>query len=251
MPCGTTPGSRRNRRAYVRATCSRPRRRSCGDHGVIGAVRTPFGRLGGGLAGTPRPSSARSRSAPRSSASGIEPARSRVRRHGTGAPGGRRAGARAAGGDRRGDPEGGAGGHDQQGVRLVDPRDRARRPDDPRRAARRRRHRRDGVDVERAVPACRRRASGTSSATARSSTTWSSTVSRRRSTGSTWWSRPRSSRASSGSPARIRTPGRSARTSVPRLRRTPAASRRRSSRWATSSPTSGSAATRPSRSSLR
>ena len=52
-----------------------------------------------------------------------------------------------------GHPEGGSRRHDQQGVRVVDPRDRDRRPDDPRRRARRRRHRRDGVDVERAVPA--------------------------------------------------------------------------------------------------
>ena len=53
---------------------------------------------------------------------------------------------------RRRDPEGGPGGHDQQGLRVVDPRDRDRRPDDPRRRARARRHGRHGVDVERAVP---------------------------------------------------------------------------------------------------
>ena len=40
---------------------------------IVGAVRTPFGKLGGGLAAhSRRPSSARSRSAPRSSAPGIE-----------------------------------------------------------------------------------------------------------------------------------------------------------------------------------
>ena len=50
-------------------------------------------------------------------------------------------------------PEGDARGHDQQGLRVVDPRDRDRRPDDPRRRARARRHGRHGVDVERAVPA--------------------------------------------------------------------------------------------------
>ena len=101
----------------------------------------------------------------------------------------------------------------------------------------RRRHRRHGVDVERAVPACRRRASATGSGTARWSTTWSSTGSRRRSTGCTWSSRRRSSRASSGSRARSRTSGRTARTSARRRRRTRAASTTRSSRSATSPPT--------------
>ena len=80
------------------------------------------------------------------------PGRGRLRRHGPGAAGRRRPGARPAGGDRRGDPEGGARRHDQQGVRVVDPRDRDHRPDDPRRPPRRRRHRRDGVDVERSLP---------------------------------------------------------------------------------------------------
>ena len=79
-------------------------------------------------------------------------ARAAVRDHGPGAAGRRRPGARAPGGDRRRAAEGDAGRHDQQGLRVVDPRDRDRRLDDPRRRRRRRRHRRDGVDVERAVP---------------------------------------------------------------------------------------------------
>ena len=45
----------------------------------------------------------------------------------------RRPGARAAGGGRRGAADRDAGGHDQQGVRVLDPRDRDRRRDDPRR----------------------------------------------------------------------------------------------------------------------
>ena len=65
--------------------------------------------------------------------------------------GGAGPGARAAGRDRCGDPDRGAGGHDQQGVRVVDPRGRDRRLDDPRRRRRARRDGRHGVDVERAV----------------------------------------------------------------------------------------------------
>ena len=53
----------------------------------------------------------------------------------------------------RGPADRDARGHDQQGVRLVDSRDRDRRRDDPRGRPRVRRHRRHGVDVERAVPA--------------------------------------------------------------------------------------------------
>ncbi len=79
--------------------------------------------------------------------------RGRVRAHGPGAPGGRRAGAGAAGGDRRRAADRDARGHDQQGLRVVDPRRRDRRPDDPRRRPRGDRHGRHGVDVERAVPA--------------------------------------------------------------------------------------------------
>ena len=90
----------------------------------------------------------------------------RVRHHGPGAPGGRGPGPGTPGGDRGGDPEGGPGGHDQQGVRVVDPRDRDRRPDDPGGRERARRHRRHGVDVQRALPARRRPASATGSATA-------------------------------------------------------------------------------------
>ena len=101
---------------------------------------------------TRRPSSARSRSGRRSSARD-RAARGRVRDHGPGAAGRRRPGAGAPGGGRRRDADRRPGRHDQQGLRLVDPRGRDRRLDDPRRRRRARRHRRDGVDVERAVRA--------------------------------------------------------------------------------------------------
>ena len=61
--------------------------------------------------------------------------RGRVRDHGTGAAGWSGAGAGTAGGGRRRDPEGGPRRHDQQGVRVVDSRDRDRGSHDPRRRA--------------------------------------------------------------------------------------------------------------------
>ena len=118
---------------------------------IVSAVRTPFGKLGGGLKDYEAPQlgaiairgGARPRRRPRR--------RGRVRDHGPGPPGRRRPGARPPGGRGRGAPEGGSERHDQQGVRLERARRRDRRPDDPRRRPRRDRRGRDGVDVERAV----------------------------------------------------------------------------------------------------
>ena len=120
---------------------------------IVSTARTPFGRLGGGLAGSRGHRARLDRDQGRARAGGRRSRRGRLRRDGAGAPGRRRPGSGTAGRSRRGDPEGGSRGHDQQGLRLVDQGDRAGRPDDPRRAARRRRDGRDGVDVERAVPA--------------------------------------------------------------------------------------------------
>ena len=120
---------------------------------IVSTVRTPFGRLGGGLAGHPATELGSIAIRAGLERAGIEPDRGRLRRDGPGAPGRRRPGAGPPGGGRRGHPEGSPRRHDQQGLRLVDQGDRAGRPDDPRRPARRRRDRRDGVDVERAVPA--------------------------------------------------------------------------------------------------
>ena len=196
---------------------------------IVAAVRTPFGRLGGGLASYPATELGAHRDPHCARARRARARRGRVRDHGAGAAGRRRPGARAAGGGRRGDPEGGPGGHDQQGVRVVDPGDRDRRPDDPRRRARARRHGRHGVDVERAVPP----AEGEVRVPARERRGHRPHGLRRphvdRSTGCTWWSRRRSCHASSGSRARSRTSGRIARTSARPPRRTPAASTTRSS----------------------
>ena len=106
---------------------------------IVSVVRTPFGKLGGGLAGYEATElgaivikAALERHRPRA-------ARAAVRDHGAGAAGGagqaRRGRRRSARGCRRD-----AGGDDQQGLRVVDPGDRDRRLDDPRRRRRRRRH---------------------------------------------------------------------------------------------------------------
>ena len=89
----------------------------------------------------------------RAGARGHRAGRGRVRDHGPGAAGWRRPGSGASGRDRRRAAEGDARGHHQQGLRVVDPSGRDRRPDDPRRRPRGGRHRRHGVHVERALPA--------------------------------------------------------------------------------------------------
>ncbi len=120
---------------------------------IVSAVRTPFGRLGGGLAKLPATELGAIAIRAGLERAGVDPAEVGYVVMGQVLQAGVGPGACPPGGDRGRDPEGGAGRHDQQGVRLVDPGDRARRPDDPRRPARRRRDGRDGVDVERAVPA--------------------------------------------------------------------------------------------------
>ena len=107
------------------------------------AWRRPQGALGHGARGDRDPRRPRAR--------GSRARRGRVRDHGPGASGRRRAGARAPGCGRGRHPDRGPVGHDQQGLRLVDPCGRDRRLDDPRRRRRGRRHRRNGVDVERAL----------------------------------------------------------------------------------------------------
>ena len=76
-----------------------------------------------------------------------------ARRDGPGAPGRAGSDPLAPGSDQGRDPEGDPLGDDQQGLRLGHPRRRAARRRDPRRRSRGRRRRRDGVDVERPVPA--------------------------------------------------------------------------------------------------
>ena len=161
-------GRRADRRVRASASPPRPvvrplmagsqRHRQRRPHAVRQARRRPRG--------LPGDRARRDRDRGRARADRGRAARAAVRDHGPGAAGRRRAGAGAPGGDRRRPADRDARRHDQQGLRLVDPRDRDRRLDDPRRRRRRRRHGRHGVDVERAVPPRRRRASATASATA-------------------------------------------------------------------------------------
>ena len=217
---------------------------------IVSAVRTPFGRLGGGLEG-PRRDRARRDRDPRRPRARRRRAGSEVelRDHGPGAPGRRRPGARAPGRGRRRHPDGSPRGHDQQGLRVVDPRRRDRRLDDPRRRRRGRRHRRHGVDVERAVhaqagplrlPARRRDAHRPDDARR------PHLVLRQAAHGRAGVVRLPRARHLARGPGPL---GRSARTSAPPPRRTPAASTTRSSPSATSPPTRASAATRRTRSS--
>ena len=119
---------------------------------IVSTVRTPFGRLGGGLAGHPATELGSIAIRAGLERAGIDPTEvgyvvmGQVLQAGVGQAPARQAAVGA------GHPEGGARRHDQQGLRLLDQGDRAGRSDDPRRPARRRRDRRHGVDVERAVP---------------------------------------------------------------------------------------------------
>ncbi len=119
---------------------------------IVSAVRTPFGRLGGGLAGYEATQLGCVRDRAALERIGLEPHEPQYAIMGQVLQGGSRPGARAAGRDRRRPAEGDACRHDQQGLRVVDPRDRDRRLDDPCRRRRRRRHRRHGVDEQRALP---------------------------------------------------------------------------------------------------
>ena len=177
--------------------------------------------------------------------------RGRVRDDGAGPAGRGGPGAGAAGRGRRGNPEGDPRRHGQQGVRVVDPRDRDRRSHDPRRRARGRRHGRYGVDVQRAVPA----PEGALRLSPRQRRGRRPHGLRR---ADVHLRRDAHGRAGVARVARARHHARGAgRVGVPlapasaAARRTRGASRTRSSRSATSPPTRASAATRRSRSSRR
>ena len=120
---------------------------------ILGAARTPVGKLGGGLSSlhpTELGGIAIKAALERAEvAARAGPARD----HGPGAPGGHGADPLAAGADQGRDPEGGLLGDDQQGLRVGHPRRRPDRPGGARRRPRRGGRRRHGVDVAGAVPA--------------------------------------------------------------------------------------------------
>ena len=216
---------------------------------IVAAVRTPFGRARRRAREVRGDAARRDRDQGGARAHRPRAERARVRDHGPGAAGRRRPGAGAAGGGRRGAADRDAGGHDQQGLRVVDPRDRDRRRDDPRRRARVHRHRRHGVDVERAVPAeegalrlpARQRRADRLDGLRRAHVDV-----RRAAHGSAELEGRARARHLARGAGRV---GVSARTSARPTRRTAAASTTRSSRSATSPRTRASAATRRSRSS--
>ena len=100
---------------------------------IVSAVRTPFGKLGGGLAGQQATELGAVVIKAGLERIGLEPDEpeyvimGQVLQAGAGQAPARQAAIGA------GLPEGDAGGHDQQGVRLLDPRRPDRRRDDPRR----------------------------------------------------------------------------------------------------------------------
>ena len=181
---------------------------------IVSAVRTPFGKLGGALAGYEATELGAIAIRGALDRAGVEDEEVEYAVMGQVLQGGVGPGARAPGDGRRGAAGRAALGHDQQGLRVVDPRGRDRRPDDPRGRRPGRGRGRDGVDVERAVraqegalrlPARRRHAD-------RPDDPRRADLELR--LASTWSSRRRSSRGSSASRARTRTHGRCARTSA-------------------------------------
>ena len=193
---------------------------------IVSSARTPFGRLGGGLAKFPPPSSA---------AIAIR-AGARARRRQPGEVGHVVMGQVLQAGQGQipsrqaqigRHPEGGSLGDDQQGLRLGHARGRARRPGSAP-VTRGRRRRRHGVDVQRAVPAAEGARFGYRQGDGKmvdemihDGLTNPSPASR--------WSTRRAGRAELGSRASRRTAGRPARTSSrsrPRTRATGRGDRR-------------------------
>ena len=114
-------GHRLGVRAGAFPSRGRPRLRASWFHGRRHprAVRTPFGKLGGALAGYAGDRARRDRDPRCARPRGRRRRGGRVRDHGPGAAGRRRPGARAAGGDRRGPSDRARRRHDQQGVRVL------------------------------------------------------------------------------------------------------------------------------------
>ena len=122
---------------------------------IVGGARTPIGKLSGALAGFTRRWTSAASPSRRRCAGRYHRRPGRLRVHGPGAPGRRRADHRPPGRGQGRHPDDRARDDDQQGVPLRAQRDLPRRPDDRGRRGRRRRRRRHGVDDQRPLPAAR------------------------------------------------------------------------------------------------
>ena len=217
---------------------------------IVAAVRTPFGRFGGGLAKHPATELGADGDQGGPRAVGDRARGGRLRRHGPGAPGRRRPGARPTGGHRRGIPKevpadtiNKVCASSIRAIELADLMIRAGQHEVVVTG---------GMESMSNAPYLLPKARfGYKLGNGECSITRCSTVSRPRSTAFTWCSRRRSSHASSASPARSRMPGPCARTLALRPRRTRAGSTTRSSQSATLPSTRACGATRRARSSPR
>ena len=119
---------------------------------ILGAARTPFGRLGGGLASPARAAAGHRRRQRRAGARRRQPRPGRLRGHGRGAAGRRRHDPVASGLGRSRLPGRRRLRHDQQGLRVGHAGGRLRRPADPRRRPRGGAGGRHGEHVQRPLP---------------------------------------------------------------------------------------------------
>ena len=120
---------------------------------ILGAARTPIGKLGGGLSTIDATELGATAITAALERADVAPERGAARRHGPGPPGRPGPDPLAPGPDQGRDPQGGLQRDHQQGVRLGPARLGPARPGDPRGRRRGRRRRRHGVDVARALPA--------------------------------------------------------------------------------------------------
>ena len=119
---------------------------------IVGGARTPVGRLLGSLASKSASELGGVAIAGALERAGVAPGSGRVRDHGAGPAGGRRARSRPAGRGGGGYPDDGPGADGQQGLPVRPGRHRARRAADQAGRARRGRGRRDGVHDPGAAP---------------------------------------------------------------------------------------------------
>ena len=182
---------------------------------IVAGARTPMGRLLGSLKDFSGADLGGVAIKGALEKAGVVARPGRLRDHGPGAAGRRRADPGPPGRRQGRHPDDGPGADHQQGLPVRPRRDRAGRPADPRRRVRHRRRRRHGVDDPGAAPPAEvprgRQVRRRQAASTRWPTTASGTPSPRR----RWARSPRRATPSSASPARSRTRSPPGRTSAP------------------------------------